>query len=215
MRIRQIISGQSPYFFRNYLFVHSTEGCLQSPTVDPEYRIEFPFDIANLTNDELADIEIDWKALNARKEQGDLVGVVSWRGRIVHRSLVQTRGTAHMEGDPRAFPLARDEMYVHYCYTASDHRGKGLYPAMLHRIITYSSEQANPCEIFIACRRENTSSVRSIQKAGFHYLKSSAVLGVLTGRIRLRWWYVNTTMPRDCLVLHRDVAGTEPTVRNS
>jgi len=187
---------RAPYFFRNHLFVHRKEGCLQAITVDPEYQIEYPVDIANLTNDELADIEIDCKALNARREAGDLIGVVSWRGRIVHRSLVQTRGTAHMEGDPRAFPLARNEIYVHYCYTTTDHRGKGIYPAMLHRIIRYSSKSLNPCEIFIACRRENTSSVRSIQKAGFQYLKSSAVLGVLRGRIRLRWWYVNETLSR-------------------
>jgi RimJ/RimL family protein N-acetyltransferase len=211
MKIAGLYFRLAPYFFRNHLFVHRTEGCLQPPTVDPEYRIEFPFDVANLTNGELADVATDWKALNARREQGDLVGVVLWRGRIVHRSLVQTRGTAQMEGDPRAFPLARDEMYVHYCYTALDHRGKGLYPAMLHRIITCSSKSANPCEIFIACRRENTSSVRSIQRAGFRYLKSSVVLGVLAGRIRLRWWYVNAAMARDCLVALRDTAWTEPT----
>jgi len=199
---------RAPYFFRNHLFVHREEKCLQTITVDPEYLIGFPVDIVNLTNYQLADIKTDCKTLNARREAGDLIGLVSWRGQIVHRSFVQTRGTAGMEGDPRAFLLARNEMYVHYCYTASAHRGKGIYPSMLQRIMTYSSLHANSCNIFIACRRENTSSVRCIQKAGFHYLKSSAILGVLRGRIRLRRWYVNTTLACDCLAAHHDTART-------
>ena len=207
MKIVRLFIRLTPYFFRNHLFIHRPEECLQPPSLDPEYRIEFPCDVAHMTDDDLADIATDRKALHARQQQGDLFGIVSWRGQIVHRLLVQTRGMAVMEGDPRAFLLKRDEIYAHYGYTALNHRGKGILPAMLHRIITYSSERANPCAIFAACRRENASSARGIQRAGFRYLKSSAILGMLSGRVRIRCWYVDTRMAR---VLH-EISGTGPT----
>ena len=211
MKIARLFIRLAPYFFRNHLFINRPKECLQPPSVDPEYRIEFPCDVDHLMDDDLADIATDKKAMHARQQQGDLFGIVSWRDRIVHRSLVQTRGMAGMEGDPRAFLLKRDEMYVHYCYTASNHRGKGIYPAMLHHIITYSSERANPCAVFIACRRENASSVRGIQRAGFCYLKSSAIFGMLLGRVRIRCWYIDTRMARARLVALHDKAGTDPT----
>jgi len=199
MNIGKLFNRVAPYFFRNHLFVYCKKECPLPIPIDLDYRIEFPFNISNLTNDELADIQINCETLKARQDEGDLIGVALRRGRVVHRLLLQTKGKVHMEGDPNAFSLARNEMYLHYGYTATDHRGRGILPAMLHRIIMYNSETANAGKIFAACRRENTSSVRGIQRVGFRYLKSSAVLGVLSGKVRLRLWYVDKNMVGDLI----------------
>jgi len=189
--------------------MHRGNKCAQPIVLDPAYRIEFPLESSNLTNDQLREVEIDDKSLSERREAGDIVGFIFWRECIVHRSFVQTRGTAHMEGDMRAFTLAPGEMYVHYCYTAPNHRGKGLYPAMLRRIMSRSSANGESGKLFIACRTDNRPSIRSIQRAGFDYLRSSTVVGLGTGRLRLRWWHFNEIMSNGCLGQDCHSAGIE------
>lgn len=197
MKIHRIFFKIMPYLFRNHLFIFRTEKKLYLDTLDKEYQIGFPFDINNLANDQLSDVMIDCKDLYTRKKQGDLIGVIIWQSRIVHRSLLQIKGTAKMEGDPHAFTLAADENYIHYCYTAYGHRGKGLYPAMLRHIVSETAKKTHHSKIFTACRKKNISSIRAIQKAGFQYFKSSFVLGFLEGRLRLRFWYVDTNVECD------------------
>jgi hypothetical protein len=156
-----------------------------------EYSIHFPASLSELTRTNLVDLQIDLDSLNERSESGDLIGLYYWKDQVVHRSLVQTRGTARMEGDPRAFRLNGANVYIHYCYTAPQHRGKGLYSTMLRHIANANALQTEVKEVLIACRSENHASIRGIRSAGFEYRKSSCVIGALGGRVRLRRWYLD------------------------
>ena len=60
-------------------------------------------------------------------------------------------------------PLERPIFYVYDCFTLSMYRGKGVYQAVLKGL----AEVAGADEIFVACRWNNTSSIKGIRKAGF------------------------------------------------
>lgn len=194
MKIAKLFFKVAPYLFRNHLFVSPLRVTQLNPTLDSEYIIKFPADLSYITNNELLDIDTNWKSLNDANKLGNLFCFVTWRGQLVHRSIIQTKGIVQMEGDRRAFNLATDEFYIHSCYTQSNHRGKGLYTAVLHYILTTYSISENPAKIFIACRQENSSSIHGIQRAGFIYLKSSMIIGILSGMLRIRCWYSKSDM---------------------
>lgn len=194
MKFTILVSKLLPYYYRNHLFVSPDEITIQPPLIDSEYVIDFPVDITKYCKKDFENIKIGWETIKSIAELGHFIGIISWHGKIVHRSIVQIRGIASMEGDRHAFSLNPNEMYVHSCYTSSDHRGQGLYTAILHQIIKFALLPEKPTKIFIACRRENFSSVRGIQRSGFKYLKSSAVIGAVAGRVRLRVWYMDDSM---------------------
>lgn len=60
-------------------------------------------------------------------------------------------------------PLERAVFYVYDCYTLSQHRGKGVYQAVLKGL----ANEATKDEIYVACRWNNTGSIKGVRKAGF------------------------------------------------
>lgn len=60
-------------------------------------------------------------------------------------------------------PLDRTILYVYDCYTLAQHRGKGIYKVVLEGL----AGQAGAHETYVACRWNNTGSIRGIRKAGF------------------------------------------------
>lgn len=182
-----------PYFYRNHLFVAETGLAFATPgaRTDSDVEVVFPFETSRLSDSLLQEVEITADSLQSRHLAGDEIGLVLWQNRVIHRSLLQCRGTASMEGDRNAFVLQPRERYIHSCLTSLEHRGKGLYAAMLRHILRELSISDSGLKVFIACRQENSASVRAIQRAGFAYLKSSTVLGFASGRVRYRSWNVD------------------------
>lgn len=60
-------------------------------------------------------------------------------------------------------PLERSIFYVYDCYTLARYRGNGVYQAVLKGL----AEVAATDEIYVACRWNNTGSIKGIRKAGF------------------------------------------------
>lgn len=60
-------------------------------------------------------------------------------------------------------PLERAIFYVYDCYTIPTHRGKGVYQAVLKGL----ADEARTDEIYVACRWNNTGSIKGVRKAGF------------------------------------------------
>ena len=185
-----------PFYYRNHLFALDASAAIELSDLPltPNYRLEFPVDPATVRDEHLAEVGWTRAMIEERARAGDQLGLV-WRGeRIAHRTLVQRAGWASMEGDRAAFHVGARDVYVHSCYTSPDDRGHGLYPAMLRTAARYYARTEPATRIYIACRQENAPSVKAIRRAGFRYLRSSRVLGLAGGRLRLRRWYETDAM---------------------
>jgi len=66
------------------------------------------------------------------------------------------------------FALPEKNRYLWNFRTLGQYRGLGIYPALLHSIIEYESDNAN--QFWIIHAPENKSSLRGIIKAGFEYV---------------------------------------------
>ncbi|MBO7127393.1 hypothetical protein J6W78_07575 [bacterium] len=74
-----------------------------------------------------------------------------------------------------AEPLLENQVYIAWCETAAFARGLGIYPQVLSRIVQdYSAKQ-----IFIAVNKNNTASIRGIEKAGFELCRTYRIKRVL------------------------------------
>jgi hypothetical protein len=186
------IAALKPFIIRNHLFVWTADTYVPLRQIPAEYQLLFPYDISGLTDATLDDLEIDRASLMRRQMAGDLFGIVLREGRVVYRILVQTRGTAQMEGDRYAFRLGADQGYIHSSFTAAAHRGKNLHAAMMRKV----GQRYAADNLFVACRQSNVPGAMAIQRAGFRYLKSDVVAGIANGRIRLRYWYRDEKMTR-------------------
>ena len=79
--------------------------------------------------------------------------------------------------------LKSNQIFIHYCETAEHARGMGLYPSVL----AYISKIYFSQEIFIAVEKNNTSSIRGIEKAGFKsyaYHQSICLFGVVIRKVK-------------------------------
>ena len=201
-----IAAALRPYCYRNFLFVAETGAAFADATAftSPAYRFAFPIDPSGLSDCILRDVATSVSSLQSRCVVGDELGIVVWQGRVVHRSLVQRQGTAPMEGDRTAFKLGERESYIHSCFTSDAHRGHGLYSTMLRHILHTLSMSDPGLRVFIACRQENVASVSAIRRAGFSYVKSSLVLGIASGRVRYRRWYVDDLLQKGIPLTRRE-----------
>jgi ribosomal protein S18 acetylase RimI-like enzyme len=59
-----------------------------------------------------------------------------------------------------------DEVYLYDAFTFAEYRGRNLYPALLHRILTQSRD-AGTRRALIFVMSDNVASIRGVQKAGF------------------------------------------------
>ncbi|HEU4419425.1 MAG TPA: GNAT family N-acetyltransferase, partial [Planctomycetota bacterium] len=116
---------------------------------------------------------------------GDEVVHVAWLGQrqeIVASSEVGTQVTVQL---PAMVTVIYD------CWTPPPHRGRGVYPAVLSNLQPLVAGQ----ELWIYCHAGNSSSARSIQKAGFVLAERLGRM-VWFGRFRSSW--------------RRPVAGRDP-----
>lgn len=87
-------------------------------------------------------------------------------GRIITYGWV-THGKEHVGEMERTFNLHDDEAYIWHCGTLPKWRRKGLYSALLSRIIYRLAEEGKTPTIWIGASRLNQPSVQGIANAGF------------------------------------------------
>jgi L-amino acid N-acyltransferase YncA len=131
---------------------------------DAEIRRVTPKTVGDARSMDTPERIAEFEAFLARGDRG-YYGYVS--GRVVHRSWV-VRGPAVMRlwRHFGAWPVGPRGAYVHYCETAPEARGHGLYPATLSLIATDLAVEGVQ-GLFIATEAENDASRRGIEKAGF------------------------------------------------
>jgi hypothetical protein len=84
-------------------------------------------------------------------------------GRCVHRSWVVAHPKKAQIHKFYSFPLTPNQVFIHYCETAKEARGRNIFAAVL----TYIGEVYHDKEVLMSIEHHNKSSIRSATKAGF------------------------------------------------
>ncbi len=92
-----------------------------------------------------------------------------WTAQRDNRSVVYCWATQEPVeiGEIRCTVKSRsDEIYLYDAFTFEEHRGRNLYPALLHHILKHSHD-AGLRRALIFVMSDNTPSIRGVTKAGF------------------------------------------------
>lgn len=104
------------------------------------------------------------KVFNHFLEIGDKGYFAYLNGKCVHRSWVKHKPQYVSLHSLLSIPLNYNEVFIHYCETAPDARGKNIYPHVLSRI---ASDFKDRSRILISVNEKNISSIKGVKKAGF------------------------------------------------
>ncbi len=96
-------------------------------------------------------------------------------GKCIHRSWVKSNSQVVTPHRLSPYQLKDNEIFIHYCETAQEARGKGVYPAVLTKICEDNKDK----DILISVDEKNIPSVKGIEKVGFEKIKKIKVLVVL------------------------------------
>jgi len=97
-------------------------------------------------------------------ENGDQGYFAYLDGKCVHRTWVKL---GPQEVNLHHFwkkSLKENELFIHYCETAEEARGKSIYPGVLAKIVKDFKEKYT---IYISTSLKNQASIKAIEKAGF------------------------------------------------
>jgi len=109
-------------------------------------------------------------------ENGDRGYLAYLDGKCVHRSwVIQNPGERVRVHRYLGFRLRNNEVYIHYCETSKNARGKNIYPAVLNKI----AEDYPDKKIIISTNEHNIASRRGIEKAGFDETARAKILVML------------------------------------
>jgi hypothetical protein len=64
-------------------------------------------------------------------------------------------------------PINKKGLAIGECYTKEEFKGKSIYPFVINYIAREEILKNNQTEVFIVVNRDNSSSIRGIEKAGF------------------------------------------------
>ena len=110
-------------------------------------------------------------------------------GRIIAYGWV-THGAEQVGEMERRFNLHDDEAYVWHCGTVPEWRQKGLYSALLNKIIHQLAAENTPT-IWIGASRLNQPSIQGIANAGFKRVLDATYRRILY--ITFMWFKESTT----------------------
>ena len=169
MVLKKIFS-QILYFVNIRLFTVEEIGMyLHTKPVLSDYRLK---DIRHTTQQNLTDVS------NFQPERyvgvfrqflaiGDKGYYAYLDGQCVHRSWVKPNEQIVCPHWAYPMKLKPNQHFIHYCETAPQARGKGIYPAVLSKIVDDFKDKG---EILISITAKNIASIKGAQKAGFKYV---------------------------------------------
>jgi hypothetical protein len=119
-----------------------------------------------------------------RLHSGERCYTVCIDGRLAHYSWVQRSGSHPITKAGVSVPVGSGEFWIYNCKTAEWAQGRGIYRAVLERIVNEHFE-AGYCTAWIYTSRENIASQKGILRAGFGLV---ATLGAL--RVGSRYYRI-------------------------
>ena len=113
-----------------------------------------------------------------RLNDGERLFVAEKDNRIVHYSWAITTKKFDIPEIGSHFDLETESGYIYHCFTSTDARGYGIYPAVLRHICgIFKSEGLK--EVYIYCMDKNITSIKGIEKAGFKRFASRGLTRIL------------------------------------
>jgi len=91
--------------------------------------------------------------------------------KCIHRSWVKSNEQVVYPHWAYPYKLKKDEVFIHYCETAPEARGKNIYPHVLSNIIKGHQDK----DILISVNDENIASKKGVEKVGFRERESKSV----------------------------------------
>lgn len=179
-RLRRLVIVRKEYLFQ-YPLDRQLSPLLGSEGIQPVV----PISRDRLASIEFVDDRYERPQIERHLAHGEQLGVILVGDRVVTRGLVRHGGHIALEADRKALPLGPDGYYIHFCATAQESRGQGLYPMLLRHMVGWIRECHPRSTIWIACNHANFASIRGICKAGFVPSFSAFSIGFVGGRIAL------------------------------
>jgi len=162
----QISNPRGPKFTYKKLCLYYFPLKKQIPAVQPKEEVE----IALLGKESLGEIVLrltwmDRKLLAQRLERGDNVCVAYKNSDILSYCWIAFDRIS-VDEIQMTLNVKNNEVYLYDAYTKPEHRGKGLYPAVLTELLNYSKEK-NFSRALIFVQKGNRASHNGVIKAGF------------------------------------------------
>ncbi|MCT7506067.1 hypothetical protein N5T62_08260 [Aliarcobacter cryaerophilus] len=95
--------------------------------------------------------------------------------KCIHRSWVKSNEQIVQPHWAYPYKLKENEVFIHYCETAPEARGKNIYPHVLSNIIKEHQDK----DILISVNDENIASKKGVEKVGFRERERVKVLILL------------------------------------
>lgn len=92
----------------------------------------------------------------------------------------------YSEDHNRILKLGPNEAEIKFCLTLPEARGKGLYPAVINAILKYLKDNGL-ANVYMCVHKDNKSSIRGIEKAGFERVSALSFCKLLGFQISKRF----------------------------
>lgn len=174
-------------FLQHCLYVDETLILFEHDRPVPQIS---PAVIAYITHENVSDV-LDFQHSRYKSifedflRRGDTGYFAYLDGKCVHRSwVVQQPRTVHLHPLlPRQ--LREGELFIHYCETAPEARGKSIYPAVLSRITEDFRNTGR--RLMISVNVKNKSSIKGVVKAGFKERERERIIVLLGMKFKKRY----------------------------
>ncbi len=161
MVIRKIFAFQKNVII---LYKHDGDQTCYSKILDFDIRL---VDSSNVSDALLLDRPTWIELFKDFLKSGDHGYYAYLDNEMVHRSWVKFGPDSVETWGPYApLPLQPGEAFIHFCRTSEKARGRGIYPAVLSRIVSDCRLQGIK-DVFISTSLDNLASRRGVEKAGF------------------------------------------------
>ncbi len=157
------------FFLRAKKYIYSNEKILiYENIIKNEYKVLNNITISYASEKNLKDILYfqDKKYIDIFKkflQMGDTGYFAYIDKNCIHRSWVKSNNQIVYPHWTLPYKLKDNEIFIHYCETAPEARGRKIYPHVLSEIIQEHTEK----KVLIAVNKKNIASINGIEKVGF------------------------------------------------
>lgn len=118
--------------------------------------------------------------------QGETFVALVSGNHVAARGLIRHTGHLSLEALQHARPLADHEHFIHYCRTAHNFAGNGLYRHILVSAARFVSTLGPAENLSITCNDQNIASIKGIERTGFLLKHRILTIGFAGGRFGIR-----------------------------